>query len=423
MSINNDPTVNTNSAYFIAPSMNGLKGNETKEQIVKHNRETLLDFGKKANTNLTAIENLQKHTVSTYGMKGKNFFERIIQTIKNLFHLSAYLQNDTRATVSKMTDSATRLRTSLNFKFTPEELKELPTESFNETIKMMEELAPNVESVANSIENAALEQLTRQIRDIVNQLKNLKLYAVESKTLQLLKNGNIEDAYKEIQTIEHLWPEDPKTEKNFPSTLNFTEAEAKYKQMSDFEFVLKKLNELNGENPVQTFGWAYQTWCEAKKTLRDDCPESELSKLLEQCTDERYIQRIKTLSPHVRALKNAILNGTAVTPNDLDMARALCRTGSGKYTVEGLNNYVDDLEKGISVRDELERFNHRLSAHKGQNTALNREKFNTDEKELKTIPENIQKQITRISDEEIKKALESALLQATNKLKTFQSAS
>ena len=350
MSINNNPTINQNSGYSIAPRLNGITGNETNKQIVEHNQRTLADYSDKTSQNLTTIETIQKHTVSTYGMEGKNFFGRIIQRIKNLFHLSEYLGKDTRPTVDKMMESANQLRMSLNFKFKPEDLKELPTESFDEAIGMMEQLASKTEDAANSIEISALEQLTKQIKDIVNQLKNLKLYAVESKIVQSLKDGNIEDAHKEIQTITQLWPEDPKTEKGFLSTLNFKETKAKYEQMSDFRFVLDKLNELNGENPVQTFGWAHQTWADAKKTLRNDCKESELSKLLEQRLDERYTQRIKTLSPDIQALENGVSKGTEVTQQNLDMARALCRTGSGTYTNEKLSTYVEGLAKSVTLR-------------------------------------------------------------------------
>ena len=350
MSINNNPTINQNSGYFIAPSRNGMTGKETSKQIVEHNQRTLSNYDRETTQNLTTLKTVQTHTVSTYGTEGKNFFGRIIQRIKNLFHLSEYLEKDTRATVDKMMESAKQLRMSLNFKFKPEDLKELPTESFDEAIGTMEQLASKMEDSANSIEILALEQLTKQIKDIVIQLKNLKLYAVENKIVQSLKDGNIEDAYEEIQTINQLYPEDPKTEKGFSSTLNFEETETKYSQMLEFQFVLDKLNELNGENPIQTFGWAHQTWADAKKTLRNDCKESELSKLLEQRLDERYTQRIKTLSPDIQALENGVSKGTEVTQQNLDMARALCRTGSGTYTNEKLSTYVEELAKSVTLK-------------------------------------------------------------------------
>lgn len=422
MSINNDPIVNANSRYNILTGVTGANPT-TGGHIVTHNKETLFDFGNNVGINLTRLDTLKNHTVRTYGMVNadgsrKTGFKWLSQLVDNLFHLSENLERDRLNALRTISEQSTKLYTSLNFKFKLSDVKDLPMETIGKSIEKMETVLQRVnDAKTHNADVKAFEALSTQITDIINQMKHLKLYAVENKILEQLKQGNFSTDTEIFQTLGTLNPKDPSGEEGLSSTANYKEIKTKYEQLCTFKDTCAKLNELQN---AKTSSNACAIWSNAKEDLKKYGGDGEIAKLLEQHLDETYTEKIKATSEDIKAIEMSFIKGTEIPKQNLQNARRLCKTINGDYNAEALSTYINDLEKGIGIGWELTKLNSNLSVLKDKSTSWAPEKFNTECQKAEKQIENLDKELKLISDNEITETLGRELLEAKDELGNAQ---
>jgi hypothetical protein len=263
----------------------------------------------------------------------------------------------------------------------------------------------------------AFEILSRQITDIINQMKHLKLYAVESKILEQLQKGDFSADTKIFQTLGTLNPKDPGGGKDFKSSDNYREIRTKYDRLCNFKSTLNALNKLGNTNNAYK---AYVTWNDAKKDLEKDGNNGEIAKLLGQRLDEACTKKIKTTLQEIKTIMNAIKSDANTTPQNFQDAHRLCEIIGKNRKLEALSTYIDDLKKGINIRQELSTLGNNLSVLKALGSSWSPEEFDAECQKTKKRIENLREQLKQISDNEITEALGRKLLEATDELQTAQ---
>ena len=412
-----DPLINENSDYFI--SSVGAKMNLSKpSQIIEQNKETIFKYEEKVGTCLSNLNEQKAYTVWTYNMKKKDGsqkrgFQWLAQLVNNLFHLSENLKNEREQaltqTITTMKELSTQLHQQLQFKFKSSQVKTLNMQTIDESIMKMEEVLKtlnNAKSTHTTYVNS-FQTLYDQIVDIINQMKNLRLHAVENDILEQINKNDFSIDTKIFQTLNTLKPGKPNGEEADQGRLNYDTIKTKYDQLCTFKGTCTKLNELKN---AKTSREAYASWSGAKEDLETYGGNGETAKLLAQLLDKTYAERIKATSQDIKDANECLIKGTEMPEGNLQKARQWCTPIYNKHhKAEALSTYIDDLENGIDIGNKLSKLNGNISNLKDRSASWTLENFNTEYQKMKSQITELDKQLEKISDEEIKKTLNGKL--------------